>query len=519
MRQLGGRLCVAFIVAALTLYGAPVASAEPIDTNSRQAVAEAYLSQLVPALKTPPGWKGNPAKCVSGKAEPKRQPSAAVGDESSASRAATFAAINYYRAMAGLGPVTENPEYSVRAQQAALIMLANDDISHYPDENWNCYSKQGADAAARSNIAISWGSSEGASAQAIALYMDDPGPNNAEVGHRRWLLDPSAAEFGTGSTSRTNAVLVIPDADAAQSRRLVTETAWPSAGYFPWEIVPTSRRWSYALRQQVCQDSGDQQWCAADGSVFDTAKVSMTRNGKPLRVKVVSRGDGAGDPALVWETAKLTAPSPGATDVYRVTISGVTPRPISYEVKVFRATPLKLTSTPVPKISGTPKVGKRLTATVGRWKPSGVTLGYQWYRDGQKIARATKAGYTLQPADAGHRISVRVTGTKPGYAKTTKASKATGKVAAGTLKPARPTIKGTAVVGRTLSANPGTGGSSTLDVTFQWYRNGKKIKGATHPRYTVTAKDAGMKLTVKVTRKAPGYTTASQTSKATKKVD
>lgn len=518
MRQLGGRLFVALVVAALILFNAPTARADTIDTESRQAVADAYLDWLVPALKTPSSWKGNPKKCVDGKGEPQRQPSSAVGDESTASRAATFAAINYYRAMAGLKPVTENPEYSEAARQAALIMLANDDISHYPDTKWECWSRQGADAAARSNIAISWGNSDGAAARSIALYMDDQGPDNLEVGHRRWLLDSSAAEFGTGSTSRTNAVLVIPDEGAPQAGRHEAETAWPSAGYFPWEVMPTSRRWSYGVHQQVCHGSDDEERCAADGSLFDAAKVSMTRNGKTLRTKVVSRGGDAGDPALVWETAELTAPAPGATDIYRVTITGAGPEPIVYQVKVFRATPKKLSATPVPKVSGTPKVGRKLTATAGSWKPSGVALSYQWYRDGKKIPGATRSSHTLQPADAGHRISVRVTGGKSGYQKTTKASKSTRKVTAGTLKTAKPTIRGTAAVGQTFTADPGTGRPAGLAWAFQWYRDGKKIKGATQASYTVTGKDSGKRLTVKVTGKAPGYAATSQTSKATRKV-
>lgn len=513
MRRLGGLFVTTLLCAALLLTNAPAASAETIDTTSQQAVAEAYLTQLVPALKTPHGWKGNPAKCVSGSSEPEQQPSSAVGAESKASRAATFRAINYFRAMAGLTPVAENPAYSQRARQAALIMLANDDISHYPTSRWNCYSTQGAEAAARANIAISWGNAEAAGARSIALYMDDPGPNNTEVGHRRWLLDPTATEFGTGSTSRTNAVVVIPDEVPAQHSRSVAATAWPSAGYFPWEIIPTSHRWSYGLQSPTCAEGDEQDECDALATRFDAAEVSMTRNGERLRTKVVSRGAGAGDPALVWETAPLSAPGHGSTDIYEVTVTGVNAEPIVYQVKVFRATPKKLKTTPAPRITGKPQVGRKLTATAGSWRPSGVALSYQWYRDGKKIEGATRSSHTLEPGDAGRRITVRVTGAKSGYQTVSKTSKATRKVGRGELKTARPTTTGVVALGQTLTADAGTPGPAGITWSYQWYRDGKKIKNATQPRYTVTSKDVGKRITVKVTGRASGYAPRTQTSR------
>ncbi|MDF1488875.1 hypothetical protein [Tessaracoccus caeni] len=87
-----------------------------------------------------------------------------------------------------------------------------------------------------------------------------------------------------------------------------------------------------------------------------------------------------------------------------------------------------VTSSANPKISGTAKVGKTLTAKPGTWKPSGVTLSYQWYRDGKKIEGATKKTYKLTKSDKGKKIVVKVKGKKSGYSWTTKASKATSKV-------------------------------------------------------------------------------------------
>ncbi|MGC3955507.1 MAG: choice-of-anchor M domain-containing protein [Propionicimonas sp.] len=83
-----------------------------------------------------------------------------------------------------------------------------------------------------------------------------------------------------------------------------------------------------------------------------------------------------------------------------------------------------LTKTPTPTVSGTAKVGKTLKVKAGSWAPSKVTLAYQWLRDGAPIARATKPSYKLTKADAGRKISVRVTGSKSGYVSVAKTSKA-----------------------------------------------------------------------------------------------
>ncbi|GAA2751394.1 S8 family serine peptidase [Amnibacterium kyonggiense] len=59
-------------------------------------------------------------------------------------------------------------------------------------------------------------------------------------------------------------------------------------------------------------------------------------------------------------------------------------------------------------ITGAARVGGRLTATSGTWRPAAKAAAYRWLRDGRPIAGATGRRYTLRPADAGHRITVRV---------------------------------------------------------------------------------------------------------------
>ena len=83
----------------------------------------------------------------------------------------------------------------------------------------------------------------------------------------------------------------------------------------------------------------------------------------------------------------------------------------------------KLTSTSTPTVSGTKKVGKTLKASVKAWQPATVALKYQWLRDGKAISKATSSSYTLTKADAGKKVSVKVTGSKSGYVTVSKTSK------------------------------------------------------------------------------------------------
>ncbi|MEA5118602.1 MAG: peptidoglycan-binding protein, partial [Propionicimonas sp.] len=181
---------------------------------------------------------------------------------------------------------------------------------------------------------------------------------------------------------------------------------------------------------------------------------------------------------------------------------------------------LKLSATPTPTISGTAKVAVKLTAKPGTWKPSGTSLGYQWYRDGKAIKNATKASYTLTKSDQGKRITVKVTGKKSGYTTVTKTSKQTAKVAKASTftKTSTPTIVGTTKVGGYLYVRKGTWTPSSVTMSYQWYRNGKAIKDATRSTYKVTKSDKGKRITVKATGKKSGYLTVSKTSKQTAKI-
>lgn len=257
-------------------------------------------------------------------------------------------------------------------------------------------------------------------------------------------------------------------------------------------------------------------------TIEGTAKVGATLTAKPgdWRPAPVSlayqwKRDGKVIPGATAATYKVTPTDAGTRLTVTVTGKSGTLTASRTSAPTESVPGAKLITTPTPKISGTAKVGKKLTAKPGTWKPSGVIVSYQWYRNGRPITGAVGRSYELAGADKGTKITVRITGAKTGYTSVTRTSKATKKVAAGTLTKGTPKISGVARVGSVLTAKPGAWKPAPVTLTYQWYRSGKKVSGATALTYTLTSADKGKKITMKVTGTKPGYTTASKTSKKT----
>jgi len=236
--------------------------------GSRASAYTAYRDTLRPALAVPIGWTGNTAGC-------------AAGAPSGQAQNATLTAINYYRNLAGLTPVTFDTALSSQAQQAALMMQAQNALSHTPGPGWACYTATGAAAAGKSNLYLGL-----SGAVAMAGYMDDdPGTGNSSFApHRRWILYPPQATMGSGSTSGANALYV----QGAQTAPATTPAwiPWPTPGYFPFQAEPEGR-WSLSASNATTD--------------FSKALVSVTSAGVQIPVTLEPVTPGYGNPTLVWK--------------------------------------------------------------------------------------------------------------------------------------------------------------------------------------------------------------------------
>ncbi|WP_062386275.1 ExeM/NucH family extracellular endonuclease [Demequina iriomotensis] len=173
--------------------------------------------------------------------------------------------------------------------------------------------------------------------------------------------------------------------------------------------------------------------------------------------------------------------------------------------------PVEFTAAPKPAITGRLTVGTKVGVDLGTWEPTPEKYTYQWFRNGVAIDGATHATYLVRVKDRGTRLSVAVTGTADGYVATTVKSKSVS-VPKVWEKPSRPRITGAMTIGTKIPAPKVAWKPSPAKVTYQWYRDGKPIKGATHATYLLRKKDAGHGIKVKMTASKPGYLTSSITS-------
>jgi hypothetical protein len=169
-----------------------------------------------------------------------------------------------------------------------------------------------------------------------------------------------------------------------------------------------------------------------------------------------------------------------------------------------------------PSIAGQVAVGLTVSAEAGEWTPN-ASFSYQWLADGAAISGATGKTLYLSPNLAGKTLSVQVAGAATGYTTLTKTSPNYLVAKASFGKKAKPGIKGTLRNGKRLSVKVGTW-SPKPSFSYQWYANGKAIKGAKFSSLKLTRSVVGKRITVKVTATKAGYATVTVASSATSKV-
>lgn len=176
-----------------------------------------------------------------------------------------------------------------------------------------------------------------------------------------------------------------------------------------------------------------------------------------------------------------------------------------------------------PRISGSPVVGERLSATNGSWTgDQPMTFAYQWVRcgaDGGKpdgsnctnISSATGTTYALTQAEVGSRIRVRVTATNSSGSQTAASNPTDAVKANAPVNSKGPAVSGSMVEGQTVTVTPGTwSGAAPITFTYQWLRCNSAggscvaIPGATAAQYKLTSSDVGSKIRVNVTARNAG---------------
>lgn len=316
-----------------------------MDTSNRQLVRGFYNSVYMASHDTPIEWTGSQSTCT-------------PGDTSSNFKNAVLARINYYRAMVGIpANITFNATFNAKAQQAALMMSANNTLDHYPPNTWSCYTADGSQAAGSSNLSLGTGNYYGW--HAVDGQIRDAGSHNTAVGHRRWLLYPQTQVMGTGDVAAAgsyggaNAVWVM-DGNYGAARPVTRDdfVAWPTKGYNPYQLVPA--RWSFSY----------------PGANFAAASVTVSQSGTAIPVTLEPLSGGMGENTLVWRLNAMsdnaTWAKPSSDTTYQVTVNNVVvggvSRSFTYDVIIFDPQ-VADASEQLPAVSGnaTPAAGSSQT--------------------------------------------------------------------------------------------------------------------------------------------------------------
>ena len=151
---------------------------------------------------------------------------------------------------------------------------------------------------------------------------------------------------------------------------------------------------------------------------------------------------------------------------------------------------------------GNPEEDQVLTVdTAGISDVDGLgVFSYQWYRDGVAIASATASSYTLGDADVAADITVTVSYTDQHGTAESTTSAAVGPVVNINDAPAGSVLidNMTPAQGDVLTASNSLSDADGLSgpISYQWYRDGVAIGGATGATYTTSQTDVGSSLTV-----------------------
>ncbi|KRC57006.1 hypothetical protein ASE19_04185 [Nocardioides sp. Root79] len=165
------------------------------------------------------------------------------------------------------------------------------------------------------------------------------------------------------------------------------------------------------------------------------------------------------------------------------------------------------TSVTRPVITGDAYIGSTLKGSLSS-VPAADSYRYDWYADGvYRKTSDTRGEYVVQEADRGKKITLMGYADKAGHER----------IAAGTSEPTAtvldapqfqvsmpPMVKGTARVGSMLGVTPAVVSPTPAQTSYQWYRNGQPISGATDSSYRAARADDGRSVGVMLTFAGPG---------------
>lgn len=218
--------------------------------------------------------------------------------------------INSVRLLHDLPPVVHDPSHDLHAREAALIIAANDYLSHNPPDTLDCWSPDGRLGSQKSNLA--WAARLDGEPQKgfTSTYMIDTWWKDSAiemVGHRRWLLDPFLREVSFGRVDRpgnatnysiTAAALWVIDDDRSGGTSFTGDfVAFPYHDY-PSDLFTDGLSISFSAVVDH-----DDYWANQGVDLTDVAVTILDEANVPIRIRNLrTTVDAFGIPnAVIWD--------------------------------------------------------------------------------------------------------------------------------------------------------------------------------------------------------------------------
>ena len=329
-------------------------------------------------------------------------------------------------------------------------------------------------------------------AGAVALLWDAVPELMGDVARTRAILDDSAADradTSCGGTTDDNNVWGEGRLDVLAAYELATERAFETA------TTPTVSGTAYRVGTPLT--AAVAAWSPAAELDYQWRRDGQMISGATRRTYTPAGAD-----AGARLTVTVVGSAAGRTPTART--SAETP-----DIAVGDL------ATSAPAISGKVRVGSTLRAFSGSWT-SGTRFEYRWYANGAAIRGATGFTFTPSAAQRGKRLTVRLTGTRRGFAAASRTSPASVAVASGRFAQSAPVVLGAAVPGATLKVSRPQSVPVPGSVAYRWKVDGRSVRGATGTSLSVRSSWKGRKITVSATVRRTGYSTRTVTSAAAK---
>lgn len=342
----------------------------------------------------------------------------------------------------------------------------------------------------------------------LTAQIGDTVPRQDTYDWQWYAKSPGSSGVGSSISGATDQNLVIGESQAGKvltvraiaKRDQFTAKTWYSAEYGPIE----TQTWTTTTAPQITHDGTpvvDEVLTAVPGEWVPT----------PTSYSYQWRRNGALISGAVAANYTLREADAGAA--ITVDVSGVRTGYAQVPLASAAVVPAgKLMTGSTPTITGTARVGLRLTGAAAGWLPAYSTLTYSWYA-GDTLLQTGSSRYLTVPAGAvGKPIVLRVRGVKNGYEPLTVPSAATALVARGTMTAGTVRIYGTAKVGYTLRASPGTWSPSGVAFKYQWRIGSTWLSGTTRTSIKLPSSARGKRITLWVTGTKAGYTTTKKSA-------